>query len=371
VPHGDGFVRNSKEPQPTVPLSDRENYLRTASLTGGEWIPAWVGISDASWVQWREEMEAVVARHPLFWPSFKPGGRDFDHWDFGAGRGPGERFSDNWGCAWDHAWGGIEGQVVGHPLADWSALDAYQPPDPLTQSGRQGPADWEAARRRVEEARQKGALAGGGLEHGFFLMRLTYLRGFENLMADLAAGAPELPRLIEMVGGFSQVVVGKWLEMGVDQVTFGEDLGAQTASVISPAMLRQWVAPTYRALMRPCREAGAHVYLHSDGYIMQLVDDLLECGVTILNPQDLCNGIDDLAKEVKGRVCIALDIDRQQVVPFGTPREIRELIREEVMKLGSARGGLMFVCGIYPPTPPQNVDAVCSALEEFRTYWWR
>jgi uroporphyrinogen-III decarboxylase len=30
----------------------------------------------------------------------------------------------------------------------------------------------------------------------------------------------------------------------------------------------------------------------------------------------------------------------------------------------------MFGGGIYPPTPPENVDALCSALEEFRTYWW-
>jgi hypothetical protein len=350
-------------------LSERENTLRTANFEGGEWIPASVSISDASWVQWRGEMEAVAARHPLFWPDFNPGRRDFDNWTFEAGCGPGERFADNWGCVWDHAWGGIAGQVVGHPLSDWSALAAYRPPDPLTQTARRDSADWEAARRNVEEAKRQGRLTGGGLEHGFFLMRLTYLRGFENLMLDLATRAPELPRLIAMVGDYSRVVVQKWLELGVDKMTFGEDLGTQTASLISPAAFREWVMPTYRDLMQPCRERGAQVYLHSDGYIMELVDLLLECGVTILNPQDLCNGIDDLARHVKGRVCIALDIDRQKIVPFGTRREIRELIREEVMKLGSPRGGLMFVCGIYPPTPPENVDALCCALEEFRTYW--
>jgi hypothetical protein len=103
---------------------------------------------------------------------------------------------------------------------------------------------------------------------------------------------------------------------------------------------------------------------------MELIDLLIEAGVTIINPQDLCNGIDNLAREVKGRVCISLDVDRQKIVPFGTRREIRELVREEVMKLGSPRGGLMLVAGIYPPTPPENVDALCCAMEEFRTYWW-
>ena len=65
-----------------------------------------------------------------------------------------------------------------------------------------------------------------------------------------------------------------------------------------------------------------------------------------------------------------MDIDRQKVVPFGTPAQIRELIEEGVRKLGSPKGGLELICGIYPPTPPENVDAVCNAMAEFRTYWF-
>jgi hypothetical protein len=122
--------------------------------------------------------------------------------------------------------------------------------------------------------------------------------------------------------------------------------------------------------MQPCREAGCHVALHSDGYIMELMDEFHDCGVTIINPQDLCNGIDDLAREVKGRFCLRLDIDRQVIVPFGTRQEIRDLIEEEVRKLGSPQGGLEMIAGIYPPTPAENVDALCEAMEEFRTYWW-
>jgi uroporphyrinogen-III decarboxylase len=81
------------------------------------------------------------------------------------------------------------------------------------------------------------------------------------------------------------------------------------------------------------------------------------------------NGIDNIARAVKGRVCIEIDIDRQSVLPFGSPGDVRELVREEVQKLGSPQGGLSMICGIYPPTPLANVEALCSALEEYRTYW--
>jgi hypothetical protein len=352
-----------------MPLSDRENYLRNASMTGPEWIPCSVGISGASWDQWRGEMEDVLVRHPTLFPGFEKGKRDYDDRDYGPAHRAGERFTDAWGCVWRSEIDGIEGQVELHPLDDWSRLDSYRAPDPMAQGDR-GPVDYEQHRRDIERAREQGRLTSGGVAHGFLFMRLWYLRGFENLMLDIATDDPHLPRLIEVVTEHNRRVVGAWLDIGVDKMEFGEDLGTQTASIISPATFAKYVAPVYQELMRPCRAAGCHVGLHSDGYVMELMDQFVECGVTIINPQDLCNGIDDLAREVKGRMCIRLDIDRQKIVPFGTRREVRELIEEEVRKLGSPAGGLEMIAGIYPPTSPENVDALCAALEEFRTYWW-
>jgi uroporphyrinogen-III decarboxylase len=270
---------------------------------------------------------------------------------------------------WHSEIDGIEGVVAEHPLADWGALDSYTPPDPMVEADR-GPANWDAARERVERARANGKLTSGGVAHGFLFMRLYYLRGFENLMEDIATDAPELPRLIDMLLQHNRAIVNQWLSFGVDMVGFAEDLGTQTASVISPADFARWITPVYNELMQPCRDAGALVALHSDGHVMELMDEFIAAGVDIINPQDLCNGIDNLAREVKGRMCIRLDIDRQAIVPFGTRREIRDLIEEEVRKLGSAQGGLELGAGIYPPTPAENVDALCEAMEEFRTYWW-
>ena len=67
---------------------------------------------------------------------------------------------------------------------------------------------------------------------------------------------------------------------------------------------------------------------------------------------------------------LLLEILQKKACPFGKPAEIRELIEKEVLTLGSPQGGLMLTCGIYPPTPAENIDAVCGAMEEFRTYWF-
>ena len=350
-------------------LSERENHLRNVTFAGPEWIPCTVVISNASWDQLRGDVEDVLARHPTLFPGFQKGQRDYDHFDFGPANRADERFRDAWGCVWVSTVNGLEGQVVEHPLEDWDSLDSYKAPDPLTTADR-GPADWEAIRQSFEQAKREGHLTGGSVPHGYLFMRLGYLRGFESFLLDVAADDPRLRRLIDVVQRHNKALVGQYLRLGVDQMSFNEDLGAQSASILSPSQFRKWIAPSYHDLMRPCRDAGAHVSLHSDGHIMELMDDLIAVGVDIINPQDLCNGIDNLVREVKGRVCINLDVDRQTVVPFGTRQEIRALIEEEVRKLGSPRGGLSFIVGIYPPTPPENVDALLDAFEEFRTYWW-
>lgn len=349
-----------------MPLTARENYLRTVTFSGPEYLPCVVSCSGATWKHLRGDLEDVLAKHPILFPGFKKGNRNFDAFD---GQHKTGRFVDNWGCVWDNKIDGIVGEVIGHPLSSWDALDSFRAPDPNRLSPLAA-MDWAKTLANIRRCKEANLLSTGGLEHGFFLMRLWYLRGFENLMVDIAANEARLQRLIAIVEQYNRYFVDKYVEAGVDVMHFAEDLGTQTASIISPNQFREWVAPTYRRLMQSCRRAGVHVFQHSDGHVMELMDQLIDCGVDIVNPQDLVNGIANLEREVKGRVCIQLDVDRQSIVPFGTRAEIRELIEEEVKRLGSPRGGLMLICGIYPPTPPENVDAVISAMEEFRTYWW-
>ncbi|MHC4371504.1 MAG: hypothetical protein ACYSW8_28140 [Planctomycetota bacterium] len=109
--------------------------------------------------------------------------------------------------------------------------------------------------------------------------------------------------------------------------------------------------------------------MHSDGDIRDLVGDIVVSGVDALNLQDLVNGIDWIAANLKGRVCIDLDIDRQQITRFGTPEQIDDLIRQEVEKLGSPQGGLMMIYGLYPGVPVENVKAVMDAMERYAGFY--
>ena len=93
------------------------------------------------------------------------------------------------------------------------------------------------------------------------------------------------------------------------------------------------------------------------------MDDLVDSGVQIVNLQDLVNGLEWIRHRFKGKVCIDLDIDRQNITRFGTPEEVDALIRTEVETLGSREGGLMMIYGMYPGIPLANAKALMDAME--------
>ena len=343
-------------------ISDRENYLRTVEFRYPQWMLCRVGLMQATWHRYREALEELVLRHPIIFPGFKKGSVNFD--SFGPAYREGEYYTDNWGCVWFNIRSGMEGQVVKRPLEDYSALGTYQPPDSLIYSERGGRGNWEQIQRNVEAARKEGQLTTGGGDR--FFERLHFVRGYENLMMDFANDPPELHQLINMVLDNNMKLVNKWLEIGVDVMGSGDDLGTQTATMMSPQHFRKYLKPGYAMMFGACRAAGAHVRLHTDGHVLEIVDDLIECGVTILNPQVRCNTLVGIEKTCKGKVCIDLDLDRQGF-PFWTPLEIKAHIYEAVERLGSPKGGLMLYAECEPDVPFENIEAICEAFEEVRT----
>jgi len=153
--------------------------------------------------------------------------------------------------------------------------------------------------------------------------------------------------------------------MGVDIMSYPEDLGMQEGPFISPAMFEKWFVPAYAKLTKPARDAGILTHFHSDGKTLDILDAQIRAGVDIVNPQDLVNGIDELAKQIKGRACIDLDIDRQKITPFGTPAEIDAHIRTCVETVGCKEGGLMLIYGLYPGVPLENVKALMDAMTRY------
>ena len=317
-------------------------------------VTCWVGINHTIWEEHGERLEQLKAEcnHVVI------GGKEGAQ----SPRAAEHHKRDEWGCLWHFPGMGLDGVVVEHPLASWDAIDTWQPPTPAPiVAGIR-----ENARKRKAEGMPPAA---GGLEHGFLFLRLTYLRGFENFMLDVGYDDPRLYALRDVVTDYWYKIVEAALDAGATHIHGGDDLGLQERLPISPETWRRILKPAFKKIVGLARERGAEFSFHTDGYIVDIIPDLIEIGVTDLNPQDLVNGLDTLARLAKGRVDLSLDIDRQRITVFGTPDEIDAHVRRCIETLGSPRGGLRLVWGVYPGTPVGNIEACVRAMEKYHDIW--
>jgi hypothetical protein len=337
--------------------------------------------NDACWSAYPQDfLFDLMESHEFLFPGFvRPKGRFIPKYATVARKD--EPFIDDWGCLWKTTEDGITGIVTRHPLTDWSTFDSFSPPDPRFCTGI-GSVDWADTKVELAKTVEHGEPAIGGLRHGHTFLQLCDIRGYENLVYDMADDEPRLRRLIGMVEDFNVQIVRGYLEAGAEIITYPEDLGMQTGPMISPTHFREFIKPSYKRLMGLARKHGAIIHMHSDGRLRELIDEILDdgecCGVDVINLQDIVNGIRWIAdrfgarRSIHGsvqRICVELDVDRQSVTTSGGPAEIDALIRMEVEELGRREGGLMMIFGLYPGLPRENVAAVMDALQKYAFYY--
>ena len=346
----------------------RQNLLRAARFERPDCIPIHFSINPLCWKHYpRDALQNLLVSHPRLFPDFAPSSGSVVP-QYAPWRRSGIPYTDSWGCVWETPEDGITGAVKEHSLAGWDAFSQFEPPDPDRHNGW-GPIDWNRVDAHLQGAPQANQLKAGALRHGHTFLTLTYIRGYENLLFDMADAEPRLLDLIRMVEEFNAGIVERYLRLGIEWMGYPEDLGMQVGPMLSPAHFRQYIKPAYQRLVAPARDAGCVIHMHSDGDIRTLVDDLLDVGIQVLNLQDLVNGIDWIADRLAGRVCVDLDIDRQRITRFGTPAQIDALIRRAVEKLGSREGGLIMRHDCLPGAPLENIDALMTALERYADYY--
>ena len=258
-------------------------------------------------------------------------------------------YVDAWGCGWTVAEPGVVGEVKNPPLADWSALAQYRPPEEILNEAdfSQVEASCAASDRFVK--------AGTTIRP---FERMQFLRGTENLMMDLAWGTQEVYRLRDMLHEFWLRELDLWCATAVDGISFMDDWGAQRALLISPRLWREFYKPLYAEYCRRIHAAGKKVFFHSDGYIMAIYPDLIEIGMDAVNSQLFCMDIEELGRLYRGKITFWGEIDRQGILPFGTVDDVRAAVRRVRAALDDGRGGVIAECEWGIGVKAENIAAV-------------
>ena len=277
----------------------------------------------------------------------------------------GDKYVDDWGIGWrDIAYETPYGtgkytEIATHPLADAAALASYRPPDP------DAPGLYDDAARVVREYGRDYWIVGVTVTTIF--ETAWALRGLSRLLTDFVDDPDLAEAILEIPFRFHLAAAKKLAALGVDMIWTGDDVGAQSAMVISPAMWRRFFKPRMSRFFAEVRAVNPRVKLayHSDGFIEPIIPDLIEIGLDVLNPVQPASMDPAMLKRIYGRrLAFWGSIDEQWTLPFGTPADVRHEVETRLGTLG--RGGGLIIGPTHHvqlDTPLENFWAMVDAVK--------
>ncbi len=256
-------------------------------------------------------------------------------WEFGQSR------ADEWGCLWQRSAVNNTGQVVGHPLANLDALGDYRWPDPAD------PRRYAGFEQQLDAAEDRFVMFCFG--HGIW-ERLYMLHGMSETLMDLHRRPRQMHEIIDRILEHHLHVLRAVAGIAsrsprgarIDAAAMADDWGVQDRAFISLKLFREFFKPRYRRWFDEIKALGMHPWMHSCGRINDILEELIDCGLEVINSQQPNTvGIDEISRRFRGRICFESIVDTQSTLPRGSHDEICCQAGELVEKWGTSAGGFI------------------------------
>lgn len=214
--------------------------------------------------------------------------------------------------------------------------------------------------------------AGDRLDRTAQLKPMMYLRGTEQTYLDLALNPDLADAIIAHIVHYFLDYNRRVFEAAADAIDIfmmGDDFGTQQGPMMSLVTWRRSFRPGLAAFIELAHHHGLQVMHHTCGSVVELIPDFIACGLDILQslqPQAAGMDLARLRREFGRDLCFQGGIDIQGVLPHGTPRQVREHVRQQIDAAGDQGGYIICTAhNLQPDTPLANVLALFEAYEEF------
>jgi len=245
-------------------------------------------------------------------------------------------------------------------------------------------AHFEGESRRLHEETDRAVLASfGGTAFGdialvpaMWLKEPRGIRDIAEWYMSTAARRDHVWRIFERQCEIGLANLARIHEVVGERVAAvfvtGTDFGTQTGPFISPRAYRDLYKPFHQEVNNWIhRNTTWKCFIHSCGSVRALIPDFIEAGFDVLNPVQ-CSAAGMAASELKGEFGDRLvfwggGVDTQRTLPFGTPEQVREQVRERMATFGRG-GGFVFntIHNVQARTPVENLLALYNAVRDFR-----
>lgn len=273
---------------------------------------------------------------------------------------PGSVFEDDWGIKYEVAADGIHTRIIYHPLQH-IPLNNFEFPrfDKIFDRAA------ELVRMWREEYFVQGAM------YCTFFEIARSLRGFNKFLIDLYENPSFVNELLDRLLKYRLEMGKRFVEIGVDCIQLGDDVGAQTGMIVHPNLWRKYFKPRMKILIDELKKhGGIYIWYHSDGNIEPIIPDLIEIGVDILNPiQPDCMDPAKIKEKYGEKISLHGTISVQETMQFGSEEEVKREVITRVKTCGYG-GGLIIAPahGLQPSTPFRNIIALYETAKKYGRY---
>jgi uroporphyrinogen decarboxylase len=273
-------------------------------------------------------------------------------------------YVDEWGVGWTvHPYQTPFGQghyteITSHPLADATAIPSYRPPDPNR------PELYRDSERMIRDFKEEYWIVGVTVTTIF--ETAWALRGLEQMMLDMGMDPDLADHILDIPFYYHLTAAKKLVEMGVDMIWTGDDVGSQHKMMISPRMWRKYFKPRMAMFISELKNLNpiVKVAYHTDGNVEPILAELAEIGLDVLNPiQPASMDPAEIKKRFGRKLSFWGTIDEQRTLPFGTPQEVANEVRLRLETVGYD-GGLILAPThhVQLDTPMENFWAMVNTI---------
>ncbi|MBE6607576.1 MAG: hypothetical protein E7633_03345 [Ruminococcaceae bacterium] len=201
--------------------------------------------------------------------------------------------------------------------------------------------------------------------------RHWWLRGMENALTDYYEYPDETHKLYQALTDFYiKYILNCKKYFDLDAVFITDDIGTQKYPFFSLQIFREFYKPYYSQLVKAAHEAGMHVWFHTCGNVTSFIEEFIDIGFDVLHPiQKYSMDEVEVANKYGDRITILAGFDVQQIIPNGTPDEVRKEVRHLIDTYSRSEGRLIMTLGneATPDFPPENLYALLDETVKYGT----
>jgi uroporphyrinogen decarboxylase len=266
----------------------------------------------------------------------------------------------------------VEGYHAGnrmfHPLAKVNTIEelkAFPFPDFASSGADIG------LEQNVCELKEHGYTVIGSMSRT--ILETAYdMRGIPELFMDFY----ERPDYVELL--FGKILeqrlfqACRFAQAGVDIIGLGDDIAMQTGLMVGLNMYRERIKPLHAAVVAEVRRIvpDMPINYHSDGKLTALLPDLIDIGVTCVNPvQAECMDLAGIKKEFGNDLTLWGCLPVQSVFAHGSRDDIRRHL-EFLMREIAVNGGLVldFINFVATDISLKNAETFIDLFYEIGKY---